>query len=273
MAAKGAKRKRDEFGQSVARDEISRQLTQQKSSLRWLAGRIGMRGHGSLSRFLAAKQHLPFETILEICRELGIEGFALQRVIDAFALPALPRPKQRAARRALATADKRDNSRVRDARFFLNERVPYVYDTLRLLRSATTAEIANALHTGWGFTVSEIGVCLEGLQRLRLVACQGERWEAADAERDFVIPSKYSNEVGKRSVRFALERQRKFLDEPIDTRMVRSILTSLKVRQGSWREALAPKLLAWQDELLAMQGEQDDIVLNVVLGVVEVAKK
>lgn len=64
-----------------------------------------------------------------------------------------------------------------------------------------------------------------------------------------------------------------FLDERPDSRMVRSVLTSLWVDvDQNWREIVSGKVLTFQDELLGMQQGGDNTVVQVIISAIEVAR-
>jgi transcriptional regulator with XRE-family HTH domain len=62
---------------------IAAAIEKNRLSQRRLAGVLGLKSHGSLSRFIAGRQSLPFEVLEKLCARLGIEGAQFGSVVSA----------------------------------------------------------------------------------------------------------------------------------------------------------------------------------------------
>jgi hypothetical protein len=121
---------------------------------------------------------------------------------------------------------------------------------------------------------NEILECLQALRDMDLVKFDGAQWVILDLTRDMVIPSKYSNEVGKRIIQNQLEMNANYIPLPIDQRMMRTVMTTVKKPEsGNWVDVIRPLILGFQDDSLALQGSNDDTVISIFVSAVEVARK
>lgn len=257
--------------QDEARKQIRLHLQSQSISQRQLAKRLGWKDHAALSRFLSGRKPLPLETVMRIIEELGMEGRTLERVVrsllpKSFA-PYVSSPGSKEIPRA------ETHPRLQMMRFFFDENTPLIYEALKILGSSDVATLRKSLNPRFTRSPQQIGACLEGLQRMGLVAREGEQWHVLDKSRDIVIPSRYSNEIGKRILRHALSAHSSFLGAGTDSRVMRSILASIGVAPGrGWVDVIKRRMLEFQDDVLALESSEENVAVQVVVSAVEVAR-
>lgn len=259
---------------NIARTEIKRHLKLSSHSLRRLSIAIGLKGHGSISRFLSKKGTLSTSAILKLSKELGIEGKAYERILNSLLPEELSNVKSAPYSLADSVEAKESYPQLRLLRFFYNPKIPILYDTLKIVENGSIADLKSAFHSKVKWSAKELEEALKSLISMGLASFKNDQYSIVKPIKDIVIPSKYSNESGRRLNRNSLSNCIQFLDEPHETRMMRSIVTSLKLPlSGRAMDRLKPLVMKFQDEILALQGEEDDAVVEVFVSAIEVAKR
>ena len=260
--------------QAIARKEIAAAIATRQVSLRALSQRVGLKSHAALSRFLNNRQQLSFELIVKLVRELGIEGRALERCIAPF-IPEdmLPRTASRDIAAAVSEPQT-PASRIAEVKFFFHPKMPLVYETLKIIGPANDRTLQASFHPRLGLRREAVADCLAGLERLGLVTRHGHAWQVVDANRDIVIPTRQSTEVGKRMIRDVVQGMEAFIDEGPEVRLMRSVVTSVKTPPAdSCLKPLVPMIMRFHDDVLALQSSEDDAVINLLISAVRVSSR
>ncbi len=259
--------------QETSRSLIHEQLKTSKLTQRQLAKKIGFKGHTSLSRFLAGKKTLSAQSIVRICSVLGIEGMAFEKIVRTL----LPEEVfNRIDRRSEATFSdiRKSRGRVKLMKFFEDDRIPLLYDTLKIVGESDVKNLRKAFHPRLIYSPTEIENSLNRLTEMGLASKAKGKWKIVDTQRDIVIPSKNANEFGRRLNRRSLSTAQAFLNHSEVERIMRTIVTTVRIpAAGSAVEALRALILRFQDDVLALQGQEDDGVVEVFISAVEVARK
>ena len=252
---------------SWARQELARRVHESPFSIRALASRVDLKGHGALSRYLRGKGSLSLPTILKLARELGIEG----RVLDRLKASLIPewgeRPEPVRKKRPVSVAN--EQQRVADKRFFANPRAPMIYELMKILGKATVSRIASCLHPALGFNHESILDGLRGLQNLSLISGAGDTWWVTDSRKDFVMPTKNTVKFARDIVQDSINFQSRYLHLSSPVRLMRSVLTTVPSRtDGSPLLPLVPLVTRFQDDLLELQEPRNETVVSVYVGCV-----
>ena len=253
--------------QTVARKIIAERLRTSGRTVRSVASSIGLKGHASLSRFFQGRQRLAFETIVDLCDELGIEGHALEKIARSL----IPEKLLNVSDHHSPPPEK-ERSRIKLTRFFFNYNVPIIYEALKILGQASLEKLQPVVHRRLFLSKEDILTCLNQLEEMALVAKGNDSWCVIDRKKDIVIPSKYSMEFGKRVIEKALVMNQSFINEPTSIRMMRSLLTTVrKTKAKNSIDHLKPLIMNFQDDVFNLQGDDDNAVVSVFVSAVEVA--
>ena len=230
-----------------------------------------------MSRFLAGRQTLSAEIVLKMAAELGVEGRSLDRVInDVVPAAAIRRVSGEAPAIDAPPPTDESRSRVRLMKFFFHPRTPLVYEVLKILGRVDAAGLRRALKPRWCPPDDELRQCLGSLADLGLVvADDAGRYAVVNASQDIVIPAKHTTDVGRRVLTDAIATHQALLKSEVGkgTLFMRSILASLKLPASDRAiDAVAPILLRLRDDVLALQSDEDDAVVHLLLSAVEVAR-
>lgn len=263
------KRKKPSLSQA-SRRRLATIIEQRGRSLREVAGRIGLRGHASLSRFLRGDGDLAMNTVLALAEELGVEG----RFMDKMMGELLPGAGATGLQAAAAAAEPAPtNERSEDRRFFAHPRAPIIYELLKILGTATSRQVQHSLSPALGCNRETVLECLQGLTEMGLVSHSGETWQVVDSRRDFVIPTKYTTELGRRIVVDNIGFQEAFVPLSGHERIMRSVVSTIRCPEGeSPLKSLVPGITRLQDDVLARQQPGDDAVVNLYISAVVVGR-
>src|ERR1700722_7465690 len=117
--------------QDLARGILRNALQDSRISLNQLSHKIGLKGHASLSRFFSGKQRLSLETLLRICKELGVEGKTYEALVSSIIPAELLLSSKQAAdpaatKRGRKQASRSSHSKPNLMRFFFHMNMPIV---------------------------------------------------------------------------------------------------------------------------------------------------
>jgi hypothetical protein len=254
---------------------------------------MGLASHAIISRVISGRKAPSLKLLIALCEALRVEGRRREIVIGGLA------PMGIADRLLGATSRNRPNvddspsqsnavsrtaRRTANTRFFFDVHAPLVFEALKVLGPCDVATLASGFTGPLSLEDKALERALAHLVSLGYVVkddgpasqrpdLSTAAWRVVDRAADVVIPSRVPSAAALENVRTSLRTALSAL--PLEgRRLARTSLSTVKVpASGKAIDALRTLVVAFHDDVLDLQGPDDDAVVQVVVSVVELARR